>query len=170
MKHSILGIDLATRRYRDIGIAIVQEDARQINSEIERQLECKFLRPSEFTLDRSAEMQNGELWLDPPTLDRFADYIFTVATQYEVSVIAIDGPQAWKSPENGLQHQRLSEKALHTQSKTGLPGTCKPATSLRFVNFAIEFYAALEARGWKRQMSAAATAEKCVIEVFPTAA
>ena len=175
MKHSILGIDLATRRYRDIGIAIVQEDARQINSEIKRQLECKFLRPSEYSpseykLDRSAEMQNGELWLDPPTVERFADYIFTVATQYEVSVIAIDGPQAWKSPENGLQHQRLSEKSLHTQAKTGLPGTCKPATSLRFVNFAIEFYAALEARGWKRQMSAAATAEKCVIEVFPTAA
>ncbi len=150
MNDSILGLDLATRRYRDIGIAILQEEGKQIN--------CQFLRPSDHQL------------ADPPIVEALADYIAQIADNYGVRLIAIDGPQAWKAPDNGLEHQRVSEKALRTQAKTGLWGLCKPQSSLRFVRFAIDFYMALEARGWQRQNSAAAMYEKCVIEVFPTAA
>lgn len=150
MNHSIIGIDLATRRYCDIGIALLEADRQHLN--------CHFLRPLEHGLP------------DPPKLEVLADYVCRLATQHDVGVIAIDGPQAWKAPENGLIHQRVSEKVLHTQAKTGLPGSCKPATSLRFVRFAIEFFSALEERGWQRQMNADATLERCAIEVFPTAA
>lgn len=150
MKHSILGLDLATRRYRDIGIAIVQEEGEQIN--------CHFLRPAR------------PQFVDPPTVASLAAYIDEIANEAGVTLIAIDGPQAWKAPANGLQYQRVSEKALHTQAKTGLPGSCKPASSLRFVQFAIDFYGALEERGWQRQRSATELAEKTIIEVFPTAA
>lgn len=131
---TILGIDLATRRYRDIGIALLYSTSNLI--------EVRFLRAHE----------GGRV--DPPTVAALVDYICDLASQHDVGLMAVDGPQAWKSPDNGLIHQRLSEKALHTQAKTGLPGFCKPSTSLRFVQFAIEFFAALEQRGWPRQHSA----------------
>lgn len=150
MNDSILGLDLATRRYRDIGIGILQEESGQIN--------CQFLRPGDHQL------------VDPPGVEALAEYVAKIADAYQVRVIAIDGPQAWKAPDNGLEHQRASEKALRTQAKTGLFGLCKPQSSLRFVRFAIDFYMALEERGWPRQENATATSEKCVIEVFPTAA
>lgn len=150
MNQSVLGIDLATRRYCDIGIAMLQE----VNGEIN----CQFLKASEPSTN------------DPPEVERLADYVCKIAVTNSVRVIAIDGPQAWKAADNGLGHQRVSEKALRTQAKTGLPESCKPASSLRFVRFAINFYAALEARGWHRQMRAEAVPAHCAIEVFPTAA
>ena len=44
------------------------------------------------------------------------------ATCADIRVLMLDGPQAWKSRDNGLEHARVSERQLNTACKTGLPG------------------------------------------------
>src|SRR5687768_7840173 len=109
---SIIAIDLATRRYRDVGIAMLTQTAQAIN--------VRFVPPTAHGLT------------GVPDVAQLADFVTTLAQKVGASIIAIDGPQAWKDPNNGLLHSRVSERLLHTQSKAGLPGFCKPGTGLRF--------------------------------------
>jgi hypothetical protein len=62
----------------------------------------------------------------------------------------LDGPQAWKAADNGLQHARVSERQLNTACKTGLPGRVKPITYRAFAEFCLDVYDALCRRGWRR--------------------
>lgn len=62
----------------------------------------------------------------------------------------LDGPQAWKSRDNGLEHARVSERQLNTACKTGLPGVVKPATYRAFAEFCLDVYDGLCRRGWRR--------------------
>jgi hypothetical protein len=83
-------------------------------------------------------------------------------------VLSIDGPQAWKDEANGLPCQRVCEKALATQAKTGPPGQAKPGTQTSFVALSVRLFDALEARGFARFDPARPTAPAAV-EVWPTA-
>jgi hypothetical protein len=67
-----------------------------------------------------------------------------------IRVIMLDGPQAWKSRSNGLEHSRVSERQLNTAAKTGLPGMVKPVTYQAFAEFCLDVYDALCRRGWRR--------------------
>ncbi len=67
----------------------------------------------------------------------------------DIRIVMLDGPQAWKSTGNGLEHARLSERELNTAAKTGLPGTVKPVTYRAFAEFCVDVYDALCRRGWK---------------------
>jgi hypothetical protein len=88
-----------------------------------------------------------------------------------VQLIILDGPQAWKSPDNGLIFARKCEADLATQGKTGLPGHCTPSTYLRFIQFSISVFDELADRGWPRLASAeTGPAENLALESFPTAA
>ncbi len=149
---AVMGIDLASRRYADIGVALLRRAGAKID--------VHFLRLAAHGLD------------DPPQVERLADWVADVAREHQVSVIAIDGPQAWKAAENGLEHARACEQQLHTQAKTGLPGVAKPRTALRFVRFAIDLFAALERLGWPRLVSREEVSRpaRVAVEVFPTAA
>jgi hypothetical protein len=145
---TVLGIDLATRRYRDIGLVLVDESSGA--------LQVKLVRPG---------------WSGTPTVTALAGLVAELAQRQPLSVIAIDGPQAWKAEGNGLVQARCCEKLLNTQAKTGLPGRAKPATALRFVEFAIAFFDALAALGWPRLADPATNpAIPVAIEVWPTAA
>ncbi len=67
-----------------------------------------------------------------------------------IRVLMLDGPQAWKSRDNGLEHARVSERQLNTACKTGLPGMVKPATYRAFAEFCLDVYDGLTRRGWRR--------------------
>jgi hypothetical protein len=148
----VMGIDLASRRYTDIGVTLIQRTSAVID--------VAFLRPAEYALK------------GVPQVEPLAHWVAGVAAEHRVSVIALDGPQAWKAAENGLEHARVCERQLRTQAKTGLPGAAKPGTALRFVRFAIDFFAALERLGWPRLIRSedASRSARVAIEVFPTAA
>ena len=67
-----------------------------------------------------------------------------------IRVMMLDGPQAWKSRFNGLEHARVSERQLNKAAKTGLPGMVKPIPCLPFAEFCLDVYDALCRRGWRR--------------------
>jgi hypothetical protein len=98
-----------------------------------------------------------------------AEYFANLADDLGAAALLIDGPQAWKDPDNGLQHSRVCERELNTPAKTGLPGAVKPANYLPFVQFSIAFFDELEARGWPRYRAGTPTTP-VAIETFPLAA
>jgi hypothetical protein len=103
-----------------------------------------------------------------PGVERLADWLVALCARHGASRILLDGPQAWKDPANGLVHQRLCERALATQAKTGPPGVVKPGTQRRFVELSIALFDALDARGFPR-FDPARPEGAAAVEVFPTA-
>ncbi len=130
---SILSVDLASNRYRDIGIAVL--------SPREEFVAVEFIEASDSDL-------SGR-----PCVEDVTDWLKELAKAYEADVIFIDGPQGWKHPENGFQHARHCERELATPGKTGLPGCVKPGSWTRMAAFSIELFDALGARGFERVQS-----------------
>jgi hypothetical protein len=90
-----------------------------------------------------------------------------------IRMLLLDGPQAWKSRSNGLEHSRVSERQLNTAAKTGLPGMVKPATYRSFAEFCMDLYDALCRRGWSRLATRGqpgASQERVLVESYPFAA
>jgi hypothetical protein len=90
-----------------------------------------------------------------------------------IRVIMLDGPQAWKSSSNGLEHSRVSERQLNTAAKTGLPGMVKPVTYRAFAEFCLDVYDALCRRGWRRLDTLSqpgSQPERVLVESYPHAA
>lgn len=147
-----LSIDLAFRRYVDIGVCALRE--KEAGIEVARfHLEDLGLR--------------GQ-----PKADALAKAVAALAGDLGTRLVFVDGPQAWKSPDNGLEHSRLCERALATPGKTGLPGVTKPANYGPFIAFSIDFFDELSSLGWPRLASEADLAgdERFAIESFPTSA
>jgi len=89
-----------------------------------------------------------------------------------IRAIVLNGPQAWKSSANGLEHARVSERQLHT-AKTGLPGVVAPRTWRAFAEFCMDVYDGLCRRGWRRLSTegrAATLEDRVLIESCPHAA
>ncbi len=148
---SVVSLDLAAKSYTDNGLAVVRGD---------QTLKCEFLDVASY-LDGA------------PNARDLADFLDSIAKRSNASCILIDGPQAWKLADNGLEHQRVCEKALHTPGKTGEPGIVKPASWTSFVEFSIELFDALDERGWPRLPDRSMTHSKhsgFALESFPTAA
>ncbi len=96
-----------------------------------------------------------------------------------IRVLMLDGPQAWKSQGNNLEHARGCEQQLNTAAKTGLPGMVKPRTYRSFAEFCMDVYDALCRRGWRRldtrrqpaQLDKPdSSAERILVESYPHAA
>jgi len=90
-----------------------------------------------------------------------------------IRVLMLDGPQAWKSRNNGLEHARVSERRLNTAAKTGLPGVVKPVTYRAFAEFCVDVYDALCRRGWRRletKDQPGSPQERILVESYPHAA
>lgn len=149
---AVISIDLATRRYQDIGIAVLIEQDQRIMVD--------FVRPAVHSLTGM------------PDVDQLARLITNLARAVDATVITVDGPQAWKDPDNRLLHSRVCERLLATQTKTGVPGVAKPGTGLRFVTFALAFFDQLAEKGWPRLTAPimAPPPSNVAAEVFPTAA
>lgn len=149
---SILSVDLASNRYRDIGVAVLSPH-------------------EEFVAVEFAEASDSGLSGRPCVAD-VAGWLTELAHVYEADAIFIDGPQGWKHPANGLQHARQCERKLATPGKTGLPGCVKPGSWKRMAAFSIELFDALGARGFLRVQSLddLVAGRKLAVESFPTSA
>lgn len=149
---SILSVDLASNRYRDIGVAVL--------SARDGFVAVHFVEASDSGL-------RGR-----PCVEDVSDWLTELAKAYEADVIFIDGPQGWKHPENGFEHARQCERELATPGKTGLPRCVKPGSWTRMAAFSIELFDALGAHGFERVQSAEdlVVGRKLAIESFPTSA
>lgn len=154
---AILSVDLAYRRWSEVGIVV---------------LERKKPAPSPIFCDIVASIEPG----DPPgpvDANTLAGRLNHLCTVRGIRVIMLDGPQAWKSGSNGLEHCRVSERQLNTAAKTGLPGMVKPVTYRAFAEFCLDVYDALCRRGWHRletQEQPGTPPERILVESYPHAA
>lgn len=149
---SIVSVDLASNRYRDIGIAVI--GVRDGSVVIE------------FVEGRAYGLKGR------PCVEEVASWLTGLAGAREADVILIDGPQGWKDPANGFEHARRCERELATPGKTGLPGCVKPSSWKRMANFSIELFDALSVSGFLRVQSRddLVSGRKLAIESFPTSA
>ncbi|MBW2168458.1 MAG: DUF429 domain-containing protein [Deltaproteobacteria bacterium] len=125
----ILSVDLAYKRWSDIGVAVLGYDQKYIK--------CRFIDLCDNVPD-------------PPTADKVAANLCNLSDKYNCKILLLDGPQAWKHPENGHEHARDCERILNTPAKTGLPGSVKPRNYLRFVCFSIDVFNYLGQDGFRR--------------------
>jgi hypothetical protein len=154
---AILSVDLAYRRWSEVGI-VVLERKKPANSPI--------------SCDIVGSIEPGD---SPGPVDAniLAGRLNHLCTVRGIRVIMLDGPQAWKSGSNGLEHCRVSERQLNTVAKTGLPGMVKPATYRVFAEFCLDVYDALCRRGWRRletQEQPGSPPERILVESYPHAA
>lgn len=154
---AILSVDLAYRRWSEVGIVV---------------LERKKPAGSPIFCDIIASIESG----DPPgpvDANVLAGRLNHLCTVRGIRVIMLDGPQAWKSGSNGLEHCRVSERQLNTAAKTGLPGMVKPVTYRAFAEFCLDVYDDLCRRGWRRletQEQPGSPPERILVESYPHAA
>ena len=148
-----ISVDLAYKHYRDIGTVVLTRKSDRI-----------VVEPIHLVSDSGLSGR--------PDATVLAEFLVKRAAEINATIILIDGPQAWKSAHNGLEHSRLCERELAAPGKTGLPGTTKPANYLGFIQFSIDLFDELEARGWPRLQAAKPQfpADHVAVESFPTAA
>ena len=143
----IISVDLAARRYRDIGIArMYWREGSPFAS---------FIEPAELGLSGTP---------DPEVLARS---IVGLARDCGASLLLLDGPQGWKDPRSSEAHMRACERQTRTPGKTGLPGQVKPASWTRMAVFSITVFEVLATEGWPR-FGIGWNGDARAIESFPT--
>ena len=158
---AILSVDLAFRRWSDLGIVILDRAAPAPARPGAGSIECRIVPASAEGLPEG-----------PIDAEVLAGRLNHLCAVNNIRILMLDGPQAWKSQGNGLEHARLSERALNTAAKTGLPGLVKPATYRTFAEFCIDVYDALARRGWSRLSTSTGIAprQRVLVESYPYAA
>jgi hypothetical protein len=152
----ILSVDLAFRRWTDLGLVVL--DAAKPGAPVN----CEIL-----------PWDDGGNGPGPVKADILAGRLNHFCNIREIRVLMLDGPQAWKSRTNGLAHARTSERLLNTAAKTGPPGMVKPITYRGFAEFCVDVYDALCRRGWRRLDTASAPGsghDRILVESYPCAA
>jgi hypothetical protein len=157
---AILSVDLAYRSWADLGIVVL--DRLQAETARDAGIACEIIQ--------SPSLFSGSGQVDANTL---AGQLNHLCNLRGIRVMMLDGPQAWKSVSNGLEHSRVSEKQLNTAAKTGLPGIVKPVTYRAFAEFCLDVYDALCRRGWRRLETTehpGSPQERVLVESYPHAA
>jgi hypothetical protein len=171
---SILSIDLAYRRWSNLGVVVLERKLELVAGPAEAQLEpvsqavveCEILPFGPPGL--SVEQDDG-----PIDAEILAGRVNHLCNVRGIRVIMLDGPQAWKSKSNGLAFARVSEGQLNTAGKTGLPGTVRPITYRPFTEFCMDVYDALSRRGWSRLATRERSGQpqqRVLVESYPFAA
>lgn len=132
----VLSVHLATRSWADLGVALLGAGLREVSCEILPWREA-----------------------DAPTVVELAERLDWICRERGARVLMLDGPQAWKADDNGFEHSRAAERALHTAAKMGPPGTVLPGTYERFVGYCLALYDALARLGWQRLMTGQAVGQ-----------
>lgn len=118
---NVLSIDLASRRYKDFGIALLEVGSNKPS----------FPKPAELGLEGETEVESCAAALD------------AYCKANDVEVMLLDGPHAWRHPDSPIEHMRLAERVLNTPGKTGVPGKAKPKNYLRYIQFSIDLFHSL---------------------------
>jgi hypothetical protein len=147
---TVISVDLAYKDYRDVGLVVLQQEGTAV-SVVPIGLESVGLKGK-------------------PDAGALAEFVTSLAGELGAAAVLIDGPQAWKSPTNGLEHCRKCEHDLSTPGKTGLPSYCKPANYLDFTAFSISLFDALATLGLPRLATTGDWPTHVAVETFPTAA
>jgi len=179
---AVLSVDLAIRRWSDLGIVVLERvraapaaDLWTVGAGLPLK---QIFAPA--SVPESAESRIVcEIipWNDPDPVEAevLAGRLNHLCGVRGIRVLMLDGPQAWKSRSNGLEHSRMSERQLNTAAKTGLPGLVKPLSYRHFAEFCLDVYDALCRRGWRRlatreQPSSVQDQERVLVESYPHAA
>lgn len=140
-----LSIDLASRRYADIGIALLAGSTTAFSVDL--------LVPGSLGLSGTP---------DPRVL---ASSLDRLAIEFGASSIFLDGPQGWRRSLTDRVHSRACEVATSTPGKTGPPGVVLPPSWTRMAKFSIGVCDSLHELGWPR-FSRRET--RAAYESFPT--
>lgn len=167
---AVLSVDLAYRRWSNLGVVVLERRLDLVehpNGEdiVHSTVECDILPFGPPGL--SAELDEGPI--DPDIIAGRLNHLCNVRG---IRVMMLDGPQAWKSKSNGLEHARVSERELNTAGKTGLPGIVRPITYRPFTEFCMDVYDALGRRGWRRLATRdqSGSQQRVLVESYPFAA
>jgi Protein of unknown function (DUF429) len=181
---AVLSVDLAYRSWSDLGIVILDR-AQVSHSSGLADPDAGFPQPLELAGADRNQPSDGPIACEiipfsspggepgPVDANILAGRINHLCNMRNIRVIMLDGPQAWKSGSNGLEHSRVSERQLNTAAKTGLPGMVKPVTYRAFAEFCLDVYDALCRRGWRRldTVSQPGTGQdRVLVESYPHAA
>ena len=181
---AVLSVDLAFRRWSDLGIVVLDRArATQTSNPIEPGLRLKqpFSPLGELAqlpiaceiIPSIASGLDADHATGPVDANILAGRLNHLCAVRSIRVMMLDGPQAWKSRSNGLAHARVSERQLNTAAKTGLPGMVKPITYRPFAEFCLDLYDALCRRGWRRletRDQPSSTQARVLVESYPFAA
>lgn len=154
---TVLGVDLASGRWRDNGTALIQ-----------------------FT-NNNWESCNANVIHWPNlglTSTELASVIDRLAVKEKVFAVCIDGPQGWREPNpiprNGVG--RWCEWLTKTQGKTGRYGNSYPMNQLSWIRFSIDVFEHLISLGnaqlidnENNDIDSLPDGKYHLIEVFPTA-
>jgi hypothetical protein len=200
---AVLSVDLAYRRWSDLGIVILDRAIPLRTSDplgadpvqpgpglplrpifnapfsfpaAQLSVRCEILAWRDSLGDASASSGIGLATpsaVVPVDAEVLAGRLNHLCNLRGIRIILLDGPQAWKSGHNGLEHARVSERQLNTAAKTGLPGMVKPLSYRRFAEFCLDVYDALARRGWRRldtREQPGAQPDRILVESYPHAA
>jgi hypothetical protein len=185
----VLSVDLAHRRWSDLGIVVLDRTPTAQSPSAAHPGTGSPVQPL-FTNGASANQEQNNrpdhpisceiipslssgVTPGPVDADILAGLLNHLSTVRGIRVIMLDGPQAWKSRTNGLEHSRVSERQLNTPAKTGLPGMVKPVTYRPFAEFCLDVYDALCRRGWRRletKDQPGSPQDRVLVESYPFAA
>jgi hypothetical protein len=128
---SVLGVDLASRRWDNTGTALLTFTAGD---------EARWEAVEYDVIDWPAASLSPEA---------MADVIATFAIENGVQAVSLDGPQGWREPEAGHRPGvgRWCEYQVRTQGKTGTYGVTYPATQVGWICFCIEVFEHLTRSG-----------------------
>src|SRR5688572_10138116 len=118
----VLGIDVASASWSDVGTAAIDFDEERVTSVI--------AAPITWPNER----------LTPAALARIVN---AFVRQYSVCAVALDGPQGWRDPETASQLPgmgRRCEYQCRTQGKTGVHRRTYPANQVNWIEFSIELF------------------------------
>lgn len=178
---AILSIDLAHRSWADLGVVIL--DRVKSNSTLldaygtgvtPGTVKCEIIRFTAAGINSSlSPFAMARPPANPIEAEVLAGQLNHLCNVRGIRTIMLDGPQAWKSGANGLDHARISERQLNTTAKTGLPGMVVPKTCRAFAEFCMDVFEGLCHRGWRRlstQGQAASLEDRVLVESCPHAA
>jgi len=145
---AIVSVDLASRRYADIGIAVLRDRGSEIKVEL--------ITPSSLGLK------------GVPDARALALKLCTLAKERDARLLLLDGPQGWSGGTAPSKQMRDCERVTHTPGKAGLPGCVIPKPFKKMVEFSISVFDALHHRGWPRLEARIWGGDQRSIESFPT--
>lgn len=150
---TVVGVDLACARWRDVGFAVLVEGPT-----------------GRIAVETSTAADLG--LSGRPEAAALADALDGLGRDVGARHLLIDGPGGWKRGDAHDRLTRVAERLARTPGKAGLPGITWPRTFLRFTEFSIALFDALAARGWQRLVAPerlVGTRGRFALETFPTA-